>query len=95
MKYRVWHIPQIPGKPFHVATPDLATAVKIQEVLASYDLFQLREGIKPDFSNASGIEQFNELLPERDEWEEVDETELEPHRVFWGRLDRKETRCTS
>jgi len=53
---RVWHIPQVPMKPFHVpvATPD--EAKKILDVLAKYDLFQYEHNVKPDYCNAAGLE---------------------------------------
>lgn len=70
---RVWHIPQVPGKPFIVEVETIAEGVKIQDLLARYDAFQFEENIKPDYSNVSGIERWNE----RDrEWEEVDEDEI-------------------
>jgi len=60
---RVWWIPQVPGKPFHVPVASVEEAVKIMNVLAEYDLFQLKHRIKPDYSNAGGLEVF-----EDDEW---------------------------
>jgi hypothetical protein len=71
-KIRVWHVPQFPGKPFYVDVDDVNEAVKIVDVLANYDLFQLENKIKPDYSNASGIEYWD---PREDEWFEVDEIE--------------------
>lgn len=68
MKYRVWHIPQVPGPTFYVEADTLAAARDIQDTLAEYDLFQFESRIKPDFANASGIER-----RARDEWVEVDE----------------------
>lgn len=65
---RVWHIPQVPGKPFIVEVETIAEAVKIQDLLGRYDAFQFKENIKPDYSNASGIERW-----EDDDWYEVDE----------------------
>lgn len=73
MKYRVWHIPQVPMvKPFYVEVSDLATARTVRNALADYDLFQLENRIKPDYANASGIEVFDE-----GEWVELDEDEME------------------
>lgn len=62
---RVWHIPQIPGKPFHVYVKNISEAKLILKVIAHYDLFQLENHIKPDFSNAAGLEIF-----ENNEWVE-------------------------
>lgn len=66
--YRVWHIPQIPMEAFYVPAPDLATARLIQDALGDYDLFQFEHRVKPDYSNASGVEQFVD-----GDWEEVDD----------------------
>lgn len=53
---RVWHIPQVPGKPFHVAVDTPQEAQRVLNVLAQYDLFQLMNQIKPDYCNAAGLE---------------------------------------
>lgn len=70
---RVWWIPQIPGKSFTVAIPDLKTGLLLTEVLADYDLFQLENNIKPDYSNAGGIQQF-EIIEDGEpgDWFDVD-----------------------
>lgn len=57
---RVWHIPQIPGAPFHVAVDSPAAARLVLHALADYDLFQLRHRIKPDYANAQGLEVFED-----------------------------------
>lgn len=51
----VWHIPQIPGKPFTVETDNLVVAKLVLNVLADYDLFQFENKIKPDYANMGGI----------------------------------------
>lgn len=53
---RVWHIPQVPGKAFHVLVESPSEAKKILDVLAMYDLFQYENRIKPDYCNAGGLE---------------------------------------
>ena len=62
---RVWHIPQLPMKPFRVYIKSPEEAKMILEVLAVYDLFQLENKIKPDYSNAQGLEVY-----EDGEWSE-------------------------
>lgn len=71
-KYMLWHIPQVPMKPFEVYSDDLAYLVKLQDVLAEYDDFQLKHNIKPDYSNVSGIC----VLDDDGEWEDIDDYEL-------------------
>lgn len=62
---RVWWIPQVPMKPFHVPVKDIEEAMKILDTLAKYDLFQYHNNVKPDYSNAGGLEVF-----ENGEWSE-------------------------
>ena len=59
---------------FYVECPDLKSARLVDKTLAEYDQFQYDNNIKPDYSNAGGIEQFD---PVDQVWEEVDEDELE------------------
>ena len=53
---RVWHIPQVPGEPFHVPVATPQEARKVLDVLAHYDLFQFQNGIKGDYCNIAGLE---------------------------------------
>ena len=55
---RVWHIPQVLGKPFHVYVDTLQEAQRVLNVLANYDLFQYKNKIKPDYCNAAGLERY-------------------------------------
>ena len=52
---RVWWIPQVPGRPFHVLVSSVAEGVKIMDVLAAYDKFQFENRIKPDYCNVGGL----------------------------------------
>ena len=67
-KLRVWHIPQIPGKPFFVYTDNIRDAKKIMDILSAYDLFQLENRIKPDFANVNGVEMWDETEQEWTDW---------------------------
>ncbi|WP_144498173.1 hypothetical protein [Bacillus pumilus] len=64
-KLRVAHIPQVPMKAFHVEVKNLEEAKLIYDTLGSYDLFQFENNIKPDYANATFIEEFDE---EENEW---------------------------
>lgn len=65
---RVWWIPQVPGKQFHVDVETLVEAKKLLTTLAKYDLFQLEHNIKPDYNNAGGLEVYID-----GEWEEYED----------------------
>lgn len=56
MKLRIWWIPQIPMKPFFKEVPTLAAGKLLLDALADYDLFQLENNVKPDYSNAGGLQ---------------------------------------
>lgn len=57
---RVWWIPQLPMKPFYWKVESPMEAVKLLDILAMYDMFQFEHNIKPDFSNAGGLEVFED-----------------------------------
>lgn len=69
MRLRVWHIPQVPGKPFYVYTDDIRKAEKIMDILTAYDLFQLENRIKPDFANMNGVQMLDEEEQEWIDWD--------------------------
>ncbi|TPG68672.1 hypothetical protein EEL31_09135 [Brevibacillus laterosporus] len=64
-KLRVSHFPQIPCKPFVVEVDNLEQARLVHNTLADYDLFQYDNNIKPDYANATVVEQWDE---EEQEW---------------------------
>jgi hypothetical protein len=74
---RVWWIPQIPGKAFHVPVATPEEAKKVLDTLARYDAFQYDNNIKPDYCNAGGLECFQQFgdpetpddFPDWCEWE--------------------------
>ena len=47
-------------KSFDVEVKSVAEGVKILDVLADYDLFQFENNIKPDYSNAGGLQMWDE-----------------------------------
>lgn len=69
----VWWIPQVPMKPFHVDVKTLDEAKLLLNALAQYDLFQLENNIKPDYSNAGGLEMYDEAEGDWFEWSNGDQ----------------------
>ena len=67
-KLRVNHFPQILCEPFEVPVKDLEEARKIMGTLADYDYFQYDNKIKPDYSNVTILEQWNEEDQEWEDW---------------------------
>jgi hypothetical protein len=79
---RVWHIPQVPGKAFHIRVDNIKEAHDVLHVLANYDLFQYKNKIKGDYSNASGLEVYvtdydGEGNPGWNEWHNDDGYDLD------------------
>ncbi len=79
IKLRVWWIPQVPMKAFRVEVETPQEAKKLLSILADYDIFQFENKIKPDYSNAGGLEVYeNEKWNEwyDSEGEDIDNTKL-------------------
>ena len=57
---RVWHIPQIPHAGFFWSVSSIEEGKMVCDLLGRYDLFQFENNIKPDYSNANGIEVFED-----------------------------------
>jgi hypothetical protein len=72
---RVWWIPQIPMKMFHVPVDSLKEAKKILATLADYDQFQLDNNIKPDYCNAGGLHVFED--GDWCDWESADGDDID------------------
>lgn len=69
MKLRVWHMPQVGVKDctFKVDVKNVDEAVLILNTLWNYDTFQFEKRLKPDYSNVSGLEYWDE---DDKEWRE-------------------------
>ena len=57
---RVWWIPQVPMNAFFVPVKSEREAALIMHTLAAYDMFQYENNVKPDYSNAGGVEIYEE-----------------------------------
>jgi len=57
---RVWWVPQVPMKAFHVTVSSLQFGVEVMDALARYDAFQFDNRVKPDYCNAGGIQIFDD-----------------------------------
>lgn len=79
---RVWWVPQVPMKPFRVSVKSIREAKLLLNALAHYDLFQLNNHIKPDYSNVGGLEVFNDDIDgnctaDWEEWENEDGSQID------------------
>jgi len=71
---RVWWIPQVPMPAFEVPVESRSQGWWLVEVLARYDEFQFVHNVKPDYSNAGGVQEYLKIDGEYD-WYDVDEDE--------------------
>lgn len=74
---RIWWTPQIPMEPFHYPVHSANEAAILLDALAKYDLFQFERGVKPDFSNAGGLEEC--IDGEWEEWIDEDGEDISEH----------------
>jgi len=65
---RIFWIPQVPMKAFYVSVENIKEAAKILRILANYDIFQFQNRIKPDYSNAGGLQICEDLGGDTPEW---------------------------
>ena len=80
---QVWWIPQVPMKSFNVPVDSVEMGVKIMDVLAEYDLFQFKNKVKPDYSNAGGLRRWcadsdGEGKPGWEDWYDEETGEDDP-----------------
>lgn len=76
---RVWYIPQLPMEPYIVPVPsrDLAEAIRIQDAIVGLSIFEFEHNVKPDYSDATGIERYETNGDGGFDWYDVEEFELE------------------
>lgn len=79
MKLRIWHIPQVPGKPFYVPVETPEEGAKLIEVLSIYDQFQYQNKIKPDFCNACGLQYYDDREKDWLDWTDENGFELDDY----------------
>ena len=59
-KLRVWWMPQVPMEAMKIDVSSVEEGAKVIDVLGKYDMFQFENDIKPDYSNAGGLEVFED-----------------------------------
>lgn len=82
MKYRVWHVSQIPAYPFYVPVASVEQGVKIMDILSDYDLFQLKNNIKPDDSTLQGLQVKSRTMYDWVDWVDVKTGEDDPRKYL-------------
>lgn len=77
---RVWWKPQVPMTSFLVPISSIEEGVKLMNVLADYDAFQLMHNVKPDYCNAGGI-----IIYRDGEWEDWESEDGDGDPAEWLR----------
>ena len=69
-KLRVWWIPQVGAisEAIYVPVQSVEEGKKVLDILAAYDAFQLQNRIKPDYSNAGGLQIYNPEIADYEDW---------------------------
>jgi len=69
-KFKAWYIPQVPMHPFEVERPTAVEAQAALDLITDFSIFEFENKVKPDYSDAGGVE----------EWDETDQEwfDLEP-----------------
>lgn len=68
-KLRVWWIPQVgTEQTFYIPVNSVEEGKKMIDVLAAYDAFQYQNRVKPDYCNVGGLQMFDELEGEWNDW---------------------------
>ena len=57
-KFRIWYIPQVPWRPFQEYADTKEEWIKLLQTVIKFSIFEFSERIKPDYSDASGMEYF-------------------------------------
>lgn len=74
-RYKVWYIPQIPGKAFEREVDSLPTAVLLINAIIDFSIFEFENRVKPDYSDAAGISRWEEDGEGGHDWFDVEEEE--------------------
>lgn len=56
VKYRVWWVPQTPGKAFKVKVRSVKEGKDLCKILGNYDKFQLKHNVRSDFLSTGGVQ---------------------------------------
>ncbi len=76
-KFRIYHVPQVPGASFHVEVDSPDEGAKLLSALAGYDKFQSDQNIKPPYPYTDGLEVFDEVSRSWIEWYDDDDEDVD------------------
>jgi hypothetical protein len=59
-KFKAWYIPQVPMKAFEVYAETADEAQAALDLITDFSIFEFDNHIKPDYSDAGGVEEWDE-----------------------------------
>ena len=83
---RVWYIPQVPMTSYEVLIPRrngstdaayLEQAAFVLDAIVNFSIFEFENNIKPDYSDAAGIDRWEDDGENGFDWFTIDEEEYE------------------
>jgi len=80
-EFRVWWIPQVPGRPFEATVASYRDGKALEDILGRYDAFQFEQRIKGDYCNAGGVQWKHPDMTDG-EWLDLDEDEAEEYGLW-------------
>jgi len=69
-RFKAWYIPQVPMQAFEREFSDLATAKVVLNAIIDFSIFEFKNRVKPDYSDAAGI-----AVWDGEDWEDLDDSE--------------------
>ena len=69
-KFKAWYIPQVPMKAFEVECETAAQALDALDLITNFSIFEFENKVKPDYSDAGGVEEWDEAAQEWFDFEE-------------------------
>lgn len=74
-KFKVWYIPQVPMQPFEVECETAEQAQDALDLITNFSIFEFENKVKPDYSDAGGVEKWDETDQEWFDYDESDDHE--------------------
>lgn len=71
-KYRAWYIPQVPMESFKFECDTAEEAIMIYTAIVKFSIFEFKNRVKPDYSDAWWVQYYNEDIQD---WEDLENLE--------------------
>jgi len=72
-RFKAWYIPQVPMKAFEVECATADEAQRVLDLLTDFSMFEADNRVKPDYSDAGGVVEWDETEQEWCDYDADDE----------------------